>query len=863
MMSFSSEFEIARCAGPVGGAETGARPAQPQGFGLREVLIGTAAAAALSLALGGPALAGPDACTTAASVTTCTGNQSDGVTSFSGTLVVKDLTQAIAPTSMTNGINFIGPFGTVTINSNTGAFGITVTDANGIFAFSLGSLPNVSAVTVTSTGNITTFGDDAYGIYGQSNGAGTISVTSTGDIITAGANAYGIFALTSGAITVTSTGNIATLGNGGDGIHVTGGGAVNVTSTGNITAAGSNAAGIYAESSGAVAVTIKSGTVSGGSGSGAGVELVGGTNNTLTNRGTVRALSGLAIEGDTGNNTVNNIGTVTGNVVLGSGTNAFNNQAGAVFNAGATADLGAGNSLANAGTLSPGGVGTIQTTALTGNLAQSATGRLLADIDIAGAASDRVNVSGTAVLAGTIQMQLQNPVLGPWQQTLLSATGGTTHTELSLLASPALHAELVYPNATDVVVQSTGINFLVPGLNGKQTAVSAGLNGAAQSGGLGTPVLSTLLTGFTSLDGYGNALTQLAGEPGTAVSQTSIAATNQFINAIFNDVLGDNGGATTAAQADQANGYAAEPMQSRATKDAYAAVTPRDRAAMFATRWRVWASVYGGNSRVNGDASAGTSTTTSRIFGTVAGASYRLTPNTEVGFALGGAGSNFGLDGALGNGKADMFNTALYARHMIGNGYVAGLLGYSWQDTTTDRTVSITGTDRLHASFAAQALAARLESGWRYATPIIGVTPYAALQSTVVGLPAYGETATSGSSTFALNYAARTVTATRSEIGAKIDKTIQLPDALLTLKAKAAWAHDWNSDPEATATFQTLPGASFTVDGAIPAADSVLVSAEAEMRWLNGFAFSGSFAGEFSDNTQSYEGKVTLRYAFN
>ena len=72
--------------------------------------------------------------------------------------------------------------------------------------------------------------------------------------------------------------------------------------------------------------------MSGGSGTGAGVELVGGSNNTLTNFGTVTALSGLAIVGsassggDIGNNTVNNFGTVIGNVILGSGTNAFNNR---------------------------------------------------------------------------------------------------------------------------------------------------------------------------------------------------------------------------------------------------------------------------------------------------------------------------------------------------------------------------------------------------------------------------------------------------------------------------------------------------------------------------------------------------------
>src|ERR1700722_4047896 len=72
--------------------------------GLRDALLGTVAAGALSLAIGGPALAGPDACTISGAVATCTGNQSAGVASgvdFTTppvtTLNVNNLTQAITP----------------------------------------------------------------------------------------------------------------------------------------------------------------------------------------------------------------------------------------------------------------------------------------------------------------------------------------------------------------------------------------------------------------------------------------------------------------------------------------------------------------------------------------------------------------------------------------------------------------------------------------------------------------------------------------------------------------------------------------------------------------------------------------------
>jgi hypothetical protein len=512
-----------------GGVATAGRPV---GSRLRDAFLGTVAAGALSLAFGGPALAGNDPCTLSGggTIETCTGNQSAGVVASSPvtTLNVNNLTQAITPAIGISGIYF-NSAGAITITSNTGAFGITAGTVDAIFANALGAVTvtstgnitisasnadgilaksvgagavtvtstgniiatgavavgifaqsigigagagavtvtstgdiasgadgilvrgnSVGAVTVTSTGNITVAHSNADGIYAESAGAGVVTVTSTGNITTAGSGADGIFAQTSGlgAVTVTSTGNIATAGAGATGIfaETAGAGVVTVTSTGNITTKGTGANGIAAESNGAVTVTstgnittaganangivgssasssssfgpgsgpggpisitIKSGTVSGGTGTGAGIDIQGGTTNTLTNRGTVMALSGLAIEGDTGLNTVNNFGTVTGNVILGSNSNAFNNMAGAVFNAGPIVNLGPGNTLTNSGTLSLlGGAWAVQTTTLTGNLVQTATGRLLTDVNLADATSDRINVSGTTSLAGAVQVQV-------------------------------------------------------------------------------------------------------------------------------------------------------------------------------------------------------------------------------------------------------------------------------------------------------------------------------------------------------------------------------------------------------------------------------------------------------------------------
>jgi uncharacterized protein with beta-barrel porin domain len=366
-----------------------------------------------------------------------------------------------------------------------------------------------------------------------------------------------------------------------------------------------------------------------------------------------------------------------------------------------------------------------------------------------------------------------------------------------------------------------------------------------------------------------NALDQVSGESGGATTQAAFDASNQFMNMLldpFNDSRNSAEGGGASSFADEALGYASTNKRDAKATDAYAAVTPRDKSPSsresFAGRWSVWASGYGGSSTVSGDAATGSHSTTSRIYGTAVGADYRLSPDTLVGFALVGAGFNFGLDGGLGGGRADLFQAGAFVRHSIGAAYVAAALAYGWQDVTTDRTVTVAGTDNLHAEFNASTLAARAEAGYRFVTGFGGVTPYGAVQSTIFMLPGYAETATSGSSEFALAYASQTVTDVRTELGARADKSFLVPDGLFTLRGRLAWAHDSNTDRAINAEFQTLPGASFTVNSAQPSPDSALVTTGAEMIWRNGFSLAGTFEGEFSDTTQSYAGKGTVRYTW-
>ena len=168
--------------------------------------------------------------------------------------------------------------------------------------------------------------------------------------------------------------------------------------------------------------------------------------------------------------------------------------------------------------------------------------------------------------------------------------------------------------------------------------------------------------------------------------------------------------------------------------------------------------------------------------------------------------------------------------------------------------------DHLTANFNAQSYGGRLEGGYRFATAYGGITPYAAIQAQSFHTPGYTETGLIPNG-FALTFNGRDATDTRSELGARFDRVLSVyTNAVLALRGRVAWAHDWVSDPSLTPLFQALPGASFIVNGATPAQNSALASAGAELRLANGVTLLAKFDGEFASHSSTYAGTGTFRY---
>jgi uncharacterized protein with beta-barrel porin domain len=467
-------------------------------------------------------------------------------------------------------------------------------------------------------------------------------------------------------------------------------------------------------------------------------------------------------------------------------------------------------------------------------------------------AAASTNVSGTASLTGTAQASFAPGSYMTRNYTILHSAGlgGTTFNALTTTNLPSgFDASLIY-TSTDVLLNLTGA-LGSSGLNVNQQNVANGLNGFFNNGG-------TLPPNFVNIFGLsgGNlasALSQLSGEPATGAERAAFQLTNEFLQLMLDpDVDGRGGGTAMPLAPERLADFPPDVALAYASVFKAPPKPPADRS------WNVWAAGFGGGNRANGDPVVGSANVTAATFGYAAGIDYRVSPDTVVGFALAGAGTNWGLAQGLGGGRSDAFQAGVYGKTHWGPAYLAAAFAFSNNWFTTNRT-ALAG-DLLSASFSGQSYGGRLEAGWRYAaTPMIGVTPYAALQAQSFHTPSYSESDLSGGG-FGLTYNAMNGTDTRSELGARFDDPTLLGTMPLILRARLAWAHDWVSNPALGAVFQALPGASFIVNGAPIPQNSALASAGAELHMTPSWSFAARFDGEFASGSDTYAGTGTVRY---
>jgi uncharacterized protein with beta-barrel porin domain len=513
------------------------------------------------------------------------------------------------------------------------------------------------------------------------------------------------------------------------------------------------------------------------------------------------------------------------------------------------------------GTLEPGIVGQPGTfMTVTGNLTFAPGAAYL--VNISPATASRANVGGAAFLNGVVE-----GVLTPGSYSsaktydiLSTASISGTFAGFTAINAPGFRGTLAVVGDPEVTLKLTAQLGSGGGLNPNQQGVATGINNDFNSGGT---LPASFFPLFTLAGGnLANALTRLDGEVATGAQTSAFQSMNEFLNLLLDPASMSGGNGEGGGPLGFAPQQASLPPE---VALAYASILKAPPLPSTDHRWTSWGAAYGGSSLTDGNAAIGSNNVTASDYGFAGGMEYHVDPSTLYGFALAGGGTNWNLANALGSGRSDTFQAGIYGKRYFGPAYVSGALAFANNWFTTNRTAF--AGDQLTASFDGQSYAARLEGGYRYALPapgsgaIVGVTPYAALQTQWFHTPSYGETDLTGGG-FGLTYNAMTGNDTRSELGARFDNLTMLYGMPLILRGRLAWAHDWVSNPSLDAAFQILPGTNFIVYGAAPPQDSALTTAGAELHINANWSLLGKFDGDFAPGAQTYAGSGTLRYTW-
>ena len=513
-----------------------------------------------------------------------------------------------------------------------------------------------------------------------------------------------------------------------------------------------------------------------------------------------------------------------------------------------------GNTQVNSGgTLAPGSGAPGTSLTIHGNLAFQSGALYLVQVN--STTASLANVTGTASLAGTVQANIASATNKSYDILHSAGLGGTRFNAL-VLTNPNLSGSLSY-TATDVFLTQTANLGAGSTLNQNQQNVAGAINNFFNNGGALPPNFANIF-GLTG-GALGNALTQLDGEAATGAERAVFQLTNEFLTLMLDPFV--NGRANVGGGGVGAIGFA--PDEQTLPPDialAYASILNKaPPKPVFQQGWTAWGSAYGGANNANGDPATGSNNVRASTFGFAGGMDYHLTPYTVVGFALAGAGTNWGLANALGTGRSDALQAGAYGISWFGPAYLAGALSFSNHWFTTNRSAL---GDALTANFVGQGYGARLEGGYRYAVlPAFAVTPYGAVQFQDFHTPAYSESdVTAGG--FGLSYNAMNATDVRSELGARFDDPTVVYNKPLILFGRLAWAHDFVSNPTLSAAFQALPGGTFTVNGAAIPQNSALTTAGAQLFLTPQWTLLAKFEGEFASSSQTYAGTGTLRYTW-
>jgi subtilase-type serine protease len=344
----------------------------------------------------------------------------------------------------------------------------------------------------------------------------------------------------------------------------------------------------------------------------------------------------------------------SGTVVL----NGLLTGSGSVQPGGVLAGNGAVAGLTNAGLVSPGmSLGRIT---VLGDYVQTTTGALQIEGAIVSGMSDRLHVTGTAVLGGTLELVPESRPFGiATEYTVLEAQGGVTGTFAAATATAAhLDTFVDYlPNSIAVALVRNDVSFAGMGDSANLQALGQSLDASKRSMARGD--FKVVMDEFLTMDAPAqtSALRSLSGELHTSLPSTLLRTGERFLSA----------SATRRLSAEQQGGE----------------------------RMTFWTDYLRFNGDVNGN--AGLTGSTYAASGLVAGADFAVGSRARLGGSFGYANGTSELALATTDGaRVRSRMPAVYGEYGLGRVLVEGAFGYAEHTVHTGRQIAV-GPIRRHA----------------------------------------------------------------------------------------------------------------------------------------------------------------------
>ncbi|MGB8993207.1 MAG: autotransporter domain-containing protein [Desulfobaccales bacterium] len=376
-----------------------------------------------------------------------------------------------------------------------------------------------------------------------------------------------------------------------------------------------------------------------------------------------------------------------------------------VQSGGSLSGTGTIGNVTNSGTVSPGNSpGTLN---VVGSYTQTASGTLRAEI-ASPASYDKINVTGTASLNGTITPVLLNgyrPPVNTRFADIIKTTGGLTGT-FSTVTQPAGPTLLWQPyyDATSfgLTVQRDYANQWL-GLNSNQQQVGLMLNSVAgtTTGDLGA-VLATL-DNLPAASDVQNAFKQISPEKAGALTSLGfVAATFQMRNLATRTTNlrflqgGSSGGGLTSGGLNFNYSKLDGLMLAYNGASLSNLFSARKEFAAPESRWGLFAD--GGAAFGNQKTSVNQTGYNFTLGGFTAGADYRLRDNLLVGLAAGYSNTTSSFYGSGGSVTANTIPFNAYAAYFPGSLYAYGSVGYALNLYDLKRGINFGGLARTTSS---------------------------------------------------------------------------------------------------------------------------------------------------------------------